>query len=141
MPGTPSQEAVDRLEQRFPAQAGGRAVAVFATTNGRVDDPANQAAIAETLSRVAALDHVRQVIEPFGPAAGLLQSPDGTVAYAQIIYDVGARSVPKDQVEALFDTAAPARERPHSGPWLQRVLAQPAVQRVMVSEGLAPPFV
>ena len=38
-------------------------------------------------------------------------------------------------------SAAPARERPHIGPWLQRVLAQPAVQRVMVSEGLAPPFV
>ncbi len=38
-------------------------------------------------------------------------------------------------------SAAPARERPHLGPWLQRVLAQPAVQRVMVSEGLAPPFV
>jgi putative drug exporter of the RND superfamily len=109
VPGTPSQEAVDRLEQRFPAQAGGRAVVVFAITNGRIDDPANQAAITETLSRVAALDHVRQVIDPFGPAAGLLQSPDGTVAYAQIIYDVGARSVPKDQVEALFDTAAPAR--------------------------------
>lgn len=32
-------------------------------------------------------------------------------------------------------SAAPARERPHLGPWLQRVLAQPAVQRVMVSEG------
>ena len=38
-------------------------------------------------------------------------------------------------------SAAPARERPHLGPWLQRVLARPAVQRVMVSEGLAAPFV
>jgi RND superfamily putative drug exporter len=109
VPGTPSQQALDQLERRFPAQAGGRAVAVFATTNGRVDDPVNQAAINETLARVATLDHVRQVIDPFGPAAALLQSSDGTVAYAQIIYDVGARAVPKDQLEALFDTAAPAR--------------------------------
>ena len=38
-------------------------------------------------------------------------------------------------------SAAPARERPHLGPWLQLVLARPAVQRVMVSEGLAAPFV
>lgn len=109
VPGTPSQRALDQLERRFPAQAGGRAVAVFATTDGQVDDPANQAAITETLDRVAALDHVSQVIEPFGPAAALLQSSDGTVAYAQVIYDVGARSVPEDQVEALFDTADPAR--------------------------------
>lgn len=109
VPGTPSQQALDQLERRFPDQAGGRAVAVFATTDGRVDDPDNQAAIGETLVRIAALDHVGQVIDPFGPAAALLQSPDGTVAYAQIIYDIGARSVPEDQIEALFDTARPAR--------------------------------
>ncbi|MCW5651860.1 MAG: glutathione S-transferase family protein [Ramlibacter sp.] len=35
----------------------------------------------------------------------------------------------------------PARERPHLGPYLQRVLARPAVQRVLALEGLAPPFV
>lgn len=35
----------------------------------------------------------------------------------------------------------PARERPHLGPYLQRVLARPALQRVMANEGLVPPFV
>lgn len=109
VPGTPSQHALDQLEQRFPDQAGGRAVAVFATSNGQIDDPANQAAIRETLARIAALDRVHQIIDPFGPAAPLLQSPDGTVAYAQIIYDAGVRAVPKDQLEALFATADPAR--------------------------------
>ncbi len=39
-----------------------------------------------------------------------------------------------------FD-ARPARERPHLGPYLQRMLARPAVQRALASEGLAPPFV
>ena len=38
-------------------------------------------------------------------------------------------------------SAAPARERPYLGPYLQRVLARPAVQRVMANEKLAPPFV
>jgi glutathione S-transferase len=38
-------------------------------------------------------------------------------------------------------SAAPARERPHLGPYLQRVLARLAVQRVMANEKLAPPFV
>ncbi len=35
----------------------------------------------------------------------------------------------------------PARGRPHLGPYLQRMLARPSVQRVMVAEQLQPPFV
>jgi len=35
----------------------------------------------------------------------------------------------------------PARERPHLGPYLQRMLARAAVQRVLAAEQLAPPFV
>lgn len=38
-------------------------------------------------------------------------------------------------------SAAPARERPHLGPYLQRVMARAAVQRVFANEKLAPPFV
>ena len=37
--------------------------------------------------------------------------------------------------------SAPARGRAHLGPYLQRMLARPAVQRVMVAEQLQPPFV
>ena len=37
--------------------------------------------------------------------------------------------------------AAPARSRPHLGPYLQRVLERPAVQRVFATEQLAPPWV
>ena len=35
----------------------------------------------------------------------------------------------------------PARERTHLGPYLQRVLARPATERVLATEGLSPPFV
>jgi glutathione S-transferase len=35
----------------------------------------------------------------------------------------------------------PARERPHLAPWLDRMLARPAVQRAFASEGLKPPWV
>ncbi|MEJ6022271.1 glutathione S-transferase family protein [Ramlibacter sp. PS4R-6] len=34
-----------------------------------------------------------------------------------------------------------ARDYPHLGPYLQRMLARTAVQRVLANEGLAPPFV
>lgn len=37
--------------------------------------------------------------------------------------------------------AAPARDRPVLGAWLQRVLARPAVQRTLAAEALTPPFV
>ena len=37
--------------------------------------------------------------------------------------------------------SVPARSRPHLGPYLQRVLARPAVVRVMAAEGLAQPWV
>lgn len=37
--------------------------------------------------------------------------------------------------------SAPARARPHLGPYLQRMLARTAVQRVLANEGLSAPFV
>jgi glutathione S-transferase len=37
--------------------------------------------------------------------------------------------------------SAPARDYAHIGPFLQRVLARPAVQRAIAAEGLAPPLV
>lgn len=40
-----------------------------------------------------------------------------------------------------FRNEAPARDRPHLGPYLQRMLARPAVQRVFANEQLAAPFV
>jgi RND superfamily putative drug exporter len=110
IPGMPSQEALDLLEERFPAQAGGRAVAVFGAPSGKVSDPGYAEAVGATLDRVAQLDGVAQVIDPFGPAAPLLQSPDGSVASAQILYDRGAREVTPEQVDELIATGEPARE-------------------------------
>ena len=40
-----------------------------------------------------------------------------------------------------FTTAQPARDYPHLGPYLQRMLARPSVQRVLAAEHLAGPFV
>jgi glutathione S-transferase len=36
---------------------------------------------------------------------------------------------------------APARDRQHLGPYLQRMLARPSVQRVLANEGLVEPYV
>jgi glutathione S-transferase len=37
--------------------------------------------------------------------------------------------------------SAPAREKRHLGPYLQRMLERPAVQRVLALEGLSAPYV
>jgi RND superfamily putative drug exporter len=109
VPGTPSQVALDQLSAKFPEQSGGRAIAVFAVERGRITDAANRAAVTETLDEVRRLPHVGEVLDPYGPASFLLQSQDQKVAYAQIIFDVGAREVSKDEVAELFATAGPAR--------------------------------
>ena len=40
-----------------------------------------------------------------------------------------------------FANQAPARSHPHLGPYLQRMLERPAVQRVFANEKLPPPYV
>ncbi|MDB5882813.1 MAG: Glutathione S-transferase (Glutathione transferase)-like protein [Ramlibacter sp.] len=40
-----------------------------------------------------------------------------------------------------FANQAPARSRPHLGPYLQRMLARPAIERVLANENLSPPYV
>ncbi len=43
--------------------------------------------------------------------------------------------------QTLGLTGRPAREHPHIAPYLQRMLARPAVQRAFATEGLQPPLV
>ena len=83
-PGSDSATAMDLLHERFPAVAGGTAVAVFAAPDGQhVTDfgPAVESA----LSRVGGVEHVAAVGDPF--AAGHV-SADGRIAYADITLDV-----------------------------------------------------
>jgi RND superfamily putative drug exporter len=83
-PGSDSATAMDLLDERFPAVAGGTAVAVFAAREGeQVTDfrPAAEAALA----RVAKIEHVAAVGDPF--AAGHV-SADGRIAYADIALEV-----------------------------------------------------
>ena len=73
LPGTGSQQAVDLLQSRFPAQAGDADQIVFHAKTGKLTDSADRAAIAATLKRVAALPHVTSVVSPYaaGPARDL----------------------------------------------------------------------
>jgi RND superfamily putative drug exporter len=99
LPGTESQQAFDLLDARFPAQSGSTATVVFAAPQGSTIG-------ASTGAIQAALGHVngQEGVRPFDPAASLVVSPDGTVAYAQVSYVAKAQAVPHAAVDRLEQT-------------------------------------
>jgi RND superfamily putative drug exporter len=104
-PGSQSEQAMVLLEERFPEAAGGSAMAVFAAPVGeRLEShrPAVDAAVA----RVARLEHVAGVADPF--TAGTV-SPDGRVGFAEIAFDRPSTELGPAPLAAVADALAPAR--------------------------------
>jgi putative drug exporter of the RND superfamily len=104
-PGSESAEAIDLLDERFPAQSGGTAVAVFAAPDGEhltAFRPGIEAAIAQ----VATIEHVASVSDPFETGR---VSADGRVGFAEITLDVPSTQFGRDTAAELVDALAPAR--------------------------------
>ena len=80
IPGVESQQALDVLEEEFPAAAGTSAQLVFAADDGTLSDPGAAAAIDEALADVAGQPHVEAVGE-------IQRSPDDSIGYVDVAYD------------------------------------------------------
>jgi len=106
IPGTESQQAFDLLDERFPEQSGTSARIVFSSTDG-TPLAASSDAVDDTLAEARELEHVIQVTDPFETGT---VSPDGTIAYATVRYDVEATEIGVDGVEELVETGALAEE-------------------------------
>jgi RND superfamily putative drug exporter len=106
IPGTESQEAFDLLDERFPAQSGTSARILFSSTDG-APLAASAEAVADTLAEVGELDEVIVVTNPFETGT---VSADGTIAYADVRYNVDATDVGLDGVDELIETGALAEE-------------------------------
>jgi RND superfamily putative drug exporter len=104
-PGSESAEAIELLEERFPAAAGGTAVAVFAADEGQQLD-SHRPAIASALAAVAEIEHVASVSDPFATDR---VSDDGRIAYAEITLDVPSTEFGRDTAATLVDALEPAR--------------------------------
>ena len=106
LPGSESQQAIDTLSARFPAASGSTASIVFAPPAGqKVTDPAVQAAITAVVTETQQLPHVIKT-----PAATVeTTAPDGSLAVAQVRYDVKAGELGAVDRTALKDTAEPGR--------------------------------
>ena len=109
IPGVESQKALDVLQATFPTEAGARAQVVLHARDGRLEDPANKAAIAATFAKIAALPHVVGAVDPVAATAkgkpGMV-SKDGTIALGAVQYDRSALDLGPDVY-----TAAPGRHR------------------------------
>ncbi len=108
LPGTGSQQAVDLLQSRFPAQAGDADQIVFQAKTGKLTDAADRSAIDATVSRVAALPHVTSVISPYAPGQHTI-SRDGTIGFATVNFDQRANALPNAAVDRVISTAESAR--------------------------------
>jgi putative drug exporter of the RND superfamily len=108
LPGTNSQQAVDLLSSRFPAQAGDADQIVFHAKTGKLTDASDRAAIESAVARVARLPHVTGVISPYARGQHAI-SRDGTIAFATVTFDKRANALPKAAVDRVITTAQSAR--------------------------------
>jgi uncharacterized membrane protein YdfJ with MMPL/SSD domain len=109
VPGTESQEAQDLLHERYPGAGGASARIVFVAPEGTtLTDPANRAAIKESMARAASAAEVEAVVTPFKSGA---ITRDGTVGFADVIYPNPAHEIgetTRDELEASADPAVEA---------------------------------
>jgi RND superfamily putative drug exporter len=104
-PGSESAQAMTLLEERFPAVAGGSAVAVFAAPKGR-QVTSYRAGVESALERVAKIDHVATVSDPFETGQ---VSADGRIAFAELGLDVPSTEFGRATAAAVGDALEPAR--------------------------------
>jgi RND superfamily putative drug exporter len=110
VPGSQSQQALDRMKQEFPAASGTSAQIVFTVPAGqRVTDPAAEKAMASVLAAGAKAPEVAAVISPLKSGA---ISEQRTAAIAQVEYTVTGSDLKTSTLDALKSAVAAA---PHAG--------------------------
>jgi RND superfamily putative drug exporter len=108
IPGSESQEALDRLAEAAPASAGAGAQIVFVAPPGStVTEPAYAAAIEQV---VAAAGEAPQVATATSPFRSQAISPDQRAALASVSYDVQREGLAEGALDALQGTTDAAEE-------------------------------
>ena len=112
LPGASSQEALDLLEDDFPAAAGTSATVVYHSTTGAdlTTDTSVQTTIEASLSDISGLDGVASVTGPFRNNA--LFSSDGSTALANVVYSEPFEDLPDNGIasfDALSDSVSQYR--------------------------------
>jgi RND superfamily putative drug exporter len=107
IPGSPAQHALDTMDRHFPESDRASAIVVFRAPAGqRVDAPAYERAVAESLRAAAAAPDVATV----SSLADAQTSPDGRALTADVTLDVSAEEeeVPPRILDVLEQTGEAA---------------------------------
>ena len=126
LPGTGSTTALTLLEKAFPGHAGDQDTIVWRASHGSVDAPAVRARITAMLSKVAAAPGVASVISPYSGRGAAQVSRNGQIAYATVVFDAQANSLPAAEVTHVVHLAEAAR-----APGLQVDLGGQAVENAL----------
>ncbi len=106
IPGTESQEALDRLEAVFPQVAGASAQAVVVAPDGEdIEDERFRPAIDDLVAALAEVDQVDSAIGPFDEYAGDAVAEDGSMAIVSVQFDGPSTDITEGTLEELTATA------------------------------------
>ncbi len=107
VPGTQSQQAMDLLEQRFPAASGATAQIVFAAPGGAtLNDATIKTGVEASLAKARQGAQVLLVTDPYD---GKTISSNGRIGYATVAFKVPASDITDAAKRDLAASAAPAR--------------------------------
>ncbi|HEV2998865.1 MAG TPA: MMPL family transporter [Solirubrobacteraceae bacterium] len=123
LPGSDAQRATNLLQKSFPTQVGDRDTIVFRASSGAVTDAAVRARMTRTFAEVSRLPHVAGVFSPYASAAGRAISGDGRIAFATVLFDEKANTLPQAAVTRVIDVARRAQR-----PGLQVELGGAAIE-------------
>jgi RND superfamily putative drug exporter len=106
IPGTESQNALDRLEAVFPSVAGASVQVVAVAPDGAtVDEAEYTQAIEQTVAEIEGIDGVASVISPFSEYAGKAIADDESMAIIKVQFDGAATDVTEKTLDELTATA------------------------------------
>ncbi|MEO6828092.1 MAG: MMPL family transporter [Microbacteriaceae bacterium] len=110
IPGTESQQAIDKLDAVFPAAAGSSAQVVYqAPDGGTVRTVKYQSAIDAMAKELGEIPGVASALSPFSQYASGAISPDGNIAYSSVQFAGQTSEVSDSTIAKVKETADGAR--------------------------------
>jgi putative drug exporter of the RND superfamily len=104
LPSSDSKDALDLLENRFPAQAGDTVQIVYKSEAG-VESPTVKDKMEGVFAAVGALPHVSEVSSPYEKGGAGAVSGNGEIAYATAQFNVTTDKLNDGEVKKIMDTA------------------------------------
>ena len=129
LPDSDSKQALDLLEERFPAQSGEAAQIVFKADQG-VESPAVERKMEGVFTKIEGFPHVSEVASPYEGGGAAAVSDDGTVAYATVQFDVTGDKINEDKIKEIIEIAQGA-----GGDGLQVELGGQPISEAQAEEG------